>query len=66
MELKVFVVVDSVCFAFARPVSVVRPTWLRRDSECGRLCDHIFEVLEIESVLQIVRLNDIIDKFVVF
>ncbi|XP_028418505.1 uncharacterized protein LOC114543898 [Dendronephthya gigantea] len=66
VELKVFAVVDSVCFAFARSISVVRPSWLRRDSECGRLCNNIFEVLEIDSVLQIVRLNNIKDKFILF
>ena len=49
---------------FARLVYVNRPSWLRTDSECGRLCSNIWQVSEIESALQIVRLDDITDKFV--
>ena len=65
VELKVFVVWKALCFAFARLVYVNRPSWLRTDSECGRLCSNIWQVSEIESALQIVRLDDITDKFVV-
>ena len=65
VELKVFVVWKALCFAFARLVYVNRPSWLRTDSDCGRLCSNIWQVSEIESALQIVRLDDITDKFVV-
>ena len=65
MELKVFVVWKGLCFGYARLVYVNRPSWLRTDSECGRLCDNISQVSEIESALQIVRLDDITHKFVV-
>ena len=64
VELKVFAVVKGVCFAFARLVYLNRPSWLRTDGECGRLCSNIWKVLEIETALQIVRLNDISEKFV--
>lgn len=65
VELKVFVVWKGLCFGYARLVYVNRPSWLQTDSECGRLCDNIWQVSEIESVLQIVRLDDITHKFVV-
>ena len=55
VELKVFVVWKGLCFGYARLVYVNRPSWLRTDSECGRLCDNIWQVSEIESALQIVR-----------
>ena len=65
VELKVFVVWKGLCFGYARLVYVNRPSWLRTDSECGRLCGNIWQVSEIESALQVVRLDDIAHKFVV-
>ncbi len=64
VQLKVFAVVNGLCFAFARLVYLNRPSWLRTDSECGRLCSNVWKISEIETALQIVRLCDISDKFV--
>ena len=64
VELVVFVVIgDSTCFAFAKPLNLERPSWLFADGECGHLCSHIRIVCGVESALQIIKLNDIIDKY---
>lgn len=65
VELKVFVVVEELCFAFARLVYLNRPSWLKTSGECGRLCGHVWKVSETEPALKIVRLGDISNKFVV-
>ena len=66
VQLQVFVVVGGLPFVFARVVNVTRPSWLRRDVEAGLVCSHLYKVLDIEPVLQIVMLNNISNKFVVF
>ena len=57
VELKVFVAIAGLCFAFARVVDVDRPEWLRRSSECGRLCSLIYKIMEIARALTVVKLE---------
>ena len=45
-------------------VNVERPSWIRRDSECGRVWGQVSKVVAVEPELQIVSLHNIIDKFV--
>ena len=66
IELKVFVISGGQCFAFAWFVNVDFPPGFREVTDCGRLCGHVYKVLDGDDVLKIVSLiEDVISKFVV-
>ena len=65
VELIVFALVADCCFAFAKLLYFDRPTWLPSECDCGRLCNHVKKVTQMETGLQIVELNTICDKYAI-